>query len=226
MVRDNNEDEWNKYWEEGNSGKFFERLYSKIASFYRNYLIGPRLSFVMKNYVEQGSSLLHAGSGAGEVDKIIIDKYQITAMDISSQALMKYQSRYPDAQLVKGDITECKIYDKKFDGIYNLGVMEHLTPNQIVKSVNEFSKLLEPKGKLIFFWPPVYGLSVLFLTVVHFILNRIFKKNLILHPEEPNKVSTKKKFMQYIEGSDFKLIYFGMSPRDLFTYCVIVLEKQ
>ena len=48
-----------------------------------------------------------------------------------------------------------KSKQKNFDGIYNLGVMEHFLEDDILKILNEFNKVLKINGKIILFWPPL-----------------------------------------------------------------------
>jgi SAM-dependent methyltransferase len=224
MIRENNESEWNKYWEEESSSDFLTRIYSRIASFYRNFLIGPRLKREIDLNFSPGDLLLHAGSGAGEVDRFLRDTYSVTALDLSTGAVEKYQKRYPGSSVIVGDITNLSNVTNKFNGVYNLGVMEHLDPYQINKSFKEMEKLLVVDGRIVLFWPPIFGLSVLFLNSVHFFLNRILKRNIILHPSEPNKVSTRIKFMPYLEGTRLEIVNFKMSWRDFFTYTVVTLK--
>ncbi len=225
-MRENSKGEWDKYWEEESSNDFMTRLYSRVASFYRNQLIGPRLQREINRNFSKGDKLLHAGSGAGEVDRFLHSSFSITALDLSSGAIEKYQKRYAKANTIIGDITNLSNVSTKFNGIYNLGVMEHLDKSQINQSLKEMEKLLIPGGRIILFWPPKFGLSVIFLTCVHFILNKILKKEIILHPSEPNKVSTVKNFVGYLKDTNLDLVDFKVSWRDFFTYVVIILKKK
>ncbi len=73
--------------------------------------------------------------------------------------------------------------------------------------------------------PPEYGLSVMFLKGVHFILNDVLKKNVQLHPAEISRPKSKAHARKIYEQHGLKMVdyYFGLM--DLFTYAVIVLEK-
>jgi SAM-dependent methyltransferase len=226
VSRRNSDQEWDKYWEEEGSSSMSVRAYSVIASFYRNRLIGPRLKYELNNNFRRGCKLMHGGSGAGEVDNFVKDDFEIVALDMSGNALKKYSLRHPKSNTILGDITDLSKIEGKFDGIYNLGVMEHLTPEEIRLAIKEFSSILKPGGKVIFFWPPVFGTSVIFLHLIHFVLNKILRKDIVLHPEEPNKLSFKTSFKKYLIDSDFKIIKFKLSIRDFFTYLVVVLEKD
>ncbi len=225
-MRENTPEEWDSYWEEELSPSLFTRIYSRIAHFYRQHLIGPRLARVLSRNFNQGARLLHAGSGAGEVDLLVRDSFEIVAGDMSKLALDKYVKQHPDSEVILLNITEKNFKDLQVQGIYNLGVMEHLTPEEIVLSFQNFSASLPSKGRIVLFWPPVYGTSVVFLYVVHFVLQKIFRKAIVLHPDEPNKVSTVTNFRKYLVETDLRIISFRMSWRDMFTYMVITLEKS
>ena len=80
--------------------------------------------------------------------------------------------------MIHDSIFSVPVPDSSFDGIYNLGVMEHFTEDEIMGILKEFHRVLKSNGKIILFWPPEYGLSVQFLKFAHFILNKIFRKKL------------------------------------------------
>jgi hypothetical protein len=225
-MRENTPEEWNSYWEEDTSQSLLNRVYSKIAHLYRRFLIGPRLTRVLSHNFRAGDRLLHAGSGAGEVDLMVRNEFVVIAADMSSLALQKYTDLYPNSEVVIADITKSDFKTLDIKGVYNLGVMEHLSPEEIVLALQNFSASLPSKGRVILFWPPAFGLSVIFLHIVHFVLHKIFRKSILLHPDEPNKVSTKSKFRKYLIETDLTLISFRMSLQDLFTYMVITLEKS
>ena len=226
MARENNSTEWDSYWEEESSKSLSTRAYSIVANFYRQRLIGPRLFREISNNFPKGSTLLHAGSGAGEVDRLLRDKFRIVALDISTNALNSYKENYPDARIELGDITNLSNIQETYDGVYNLGVMEHLSIEEVRASLLSFEKVLKPGGKVVLFWPPSYGTSVLFLHFVHFVL-KIFGKGAIrLHPDEPNKAFSKNKLLPSLIGTNFRINHFSVSYRDFFTYVVIVLELE
>ena len=124
-----------------------------------------------------------------------------------------------------GSIMDTGFREGSFDGVYNLGVMEHFEQDDIEKILRELHRVLKAGGKVVLFWPPVYGLSVMALHVIHFILNRILRKNIRLHPDEPTKVTTPKQVSAWLDRSGLKLESFSFGVRDLFTYAVIVASK-
>lgn len=216
---------WNAYWENKKKTTFV--LYDIIAAFYRKFIIKRSLNHFIKENFEKDAKVLHAGCGGGQVDTDIRDFISIHALDISEKALKFYEKINPKkCEVIHGDIFDIPKPNEYFDGIYNLGVMEHFEEKEIIKILKEFNRTLKPKGKIILFWPPEYGLSVIFLKSVHFILNKVLKKNIKLHPDEPTRIRSKKQLKHYLKISEFNLIKLDFGIRDLFTYAVVVAQKN
>jgi glycosyltransferase involved in cell wall biosynthesis len=219
-------DAWDEYWGD-KRGKVDRSMYDGIASFYRNWLIKPTLNHFIQSSFPQGAELVHAGCGGGEVDVDVVRYAKVTAVDISPNAVAKYRSLHGEhAETVVADIFNLRKLDRKFDGVYNLGVMEHFEDDHIRKLLSEFSEVLRPGGRIVLFWPPVYGVSVIALHIIHFVLNRILRRGVQLHPPEPTKVRTRRQIESYLNsaGLQFESMHFGV--RDAFTYVVVIASKR
>ena len=107
--------------------------------------IEPLLTKVMAREFARGVKLLHAGCGGGEVDKEVVSKFQVTALGIPPNALALYRSCYPGVETTIGNIFDLSAQDK-YDGIYNIGVMEHFSPQEIVDILKQFNQVLKPGG--------------------------------------------------------------------------------
>jgi 2-polyprenyl-3-methyl-5-hydroxy-6-metoxy-1,4-benzoquinol methylase len=226
-MKQNNEQSWNKYWGENEDKNSLSKVYDVIASFYRNRLIGPRLHHTLQIEFPNCARLIHAGSGAGEVDSHVPNNIEVLAVDISLNAVERYRKLHPKQNAIQMDIFNLSQLPEKYDGLYNLGVMEHFSLEECSRILKSANEALKVGGKVILFWPPHYGISVIFLHAVHFLL-RIIKKGEFepLHPEEPNKASTKRKARELLQGAGFELTGFSFSPRDFFTYIVITGIKR
>ncbi len=218
--------DWDSYWKTQKSSGGL--LYDAIAAFYRKNIIKKALTYFVKKYFNKDSRVLHAGCGSGQVDYDIVDYIDITAMDISINALNIYKTIHGEkCQIKNGSIFDTKLKNESFDGIYNLGVMEHFTEYEINQILNEFRRILKKDGRLLIFWPPEYGLSVMFLKGVKFILEKIFKKNEVkFHPDEITRLKSRKHAFHMLEKSGFQIIKYYFGIRDFFTSSVIVAEKQ
>lgn len=219
------EKDWDKYWTKRKTKT--QAIYKTIASFYRKYIIKKTLNFFLESEFKKGSKLLHAGCGTGQVDENIVTKYKLTALDISQKALDLYETfNGKKAKLVKASIFKIPVKNSTFDGVYNLGVMEHFTKDDDEKILKELARVLKQNGKIVLFWPPKYGPTVLFLNSAHFVLNNILKRNIRLHPEEISLVESKKQVEKILKDSGFKLVKFYFGPKDLFTHCIVVAQKK
>lgn len=220
----NEEKEWDKYWTKKKTPS--QKIYRLIASFYRQFIIKRALNHFIESGFKNGSVLLHAGSGAGQVDKDLLQKFDITALDISYEALKLYKANNGEkAKIMQASIFDIPIKPQTFDGIYNLGVHEHFTGSENQKILSEFSRVLKEDGKIVLFWPPKFGISVIFLNTLHFILNDILNKKIRLHPDEISLIESKKQVASVLNDAGFKLTKFYFGPLDLFTYCVVVAKK-
>ena len=215
---------WDNYWKRKET-KIQAVIYRNIASFYRKFIIKRALNKIIEEEFEKGSKLLHAGSGTGEVDKDLIQKYDITALDISKEALKLYKLNNGDkVKLIHASIFDIPVKSSTFNGVYNLGVMEHFTKEEDIEILKELRRVLKKNGKVVLFWPPKFGISVIFLNSLHFILNNILKRNMRLHPEEVSLIKSKRQVNEILKKSGFKLTKFYFGPLDFFTHCIIVAK--
>ncbi|MBU0580429.1 MAG: class I SAM-dependent methyltransferase [Candidatus Margulisbacteria bacterium] len=220
----NTEQSWDEYWNK--QKKSDNNGYKFIAEFYRKYIIKRTLNYFIKTNFPKQAKLLHAGCGSGQVDTDLSKIYKITALDISNQALNIYsQVNKKRAKTVQGSIFNLPFKEKSFDGIYNLGVMEHFTKEDIQKILLEFRRVLKNNGCLVLFWPPEFGSSVTALKFIHFILNKILCKNIQLHPPEITRVKSKKQIRKILNKAGFKLDCYYFGPKDMFTHSIIVASK-
>ena len=216
--------EWDEYW--AKAPKTHNRAYDRIAVFYRKHIIKPYLKRYFSRYMTDKAHLLHAGCGSGQVEEGIIETRTVIGLDISANALSIYRLTHPGSGLVQGDIMATAFRDKSFDGIYNLGVMEHFSDAEIHRILREFHRILKDDGVIILFWPPRYGATVIILKGIHFFLNTVLRKGVQLHPPEPSLIKSGKQAKSIAGQAGFRLVAYDFGIRDLFTYAVLVLEKD
>ena len=215
--------EWDTYWAKDERPHNY--LYDRIAVFYRKYIIKPYLFRYCDRYFKGKSLILHAGCGGGQVEEGLDESVTIIGLDISLNALALYCRCHDRSCLVRGDIMAIGFKDASIDGIYNLGVMEHFSHEEIHVILKEFHRVLKKNGIVILFWPPRYGLTVIALRGIHFVLNGMLKKNIALHPPEPSLLTSRAEAAEIVKKAGFELKETSFSPRDGFTYQVIVMEK-
>jgi dolichol-phosphate mannosyltransferase len=223
--RSNNAQEWDAYWQPGASAKS-PGWYDFIARFYRYRIIQPSLDRFVAAQFRRDSRLLHAGCGSGEVDSGVLAYANVTALDISPKALERYRGHHGDtARLVNGSILDIPEPDQSFDGVYSLGVLEHFSHDEIASALKEFRRVLVPGGRVVLFWPPVMGLSVMALHLIHFVRAHVFGKHDRLHPDEPSLIRSRRQAQDLLDAAGLKLTDYAFGPRDAFTYAVIIGER-
>lgn len=216
--------DWELYWAEKKHSSNI--IFDIIARFYRKFIIKNILNHFIKKYFTRGQEVLHAGCGSGQVDTDIATYMHITALDISTTALSIYESIHKNkCKTVQGSIFNLPFENETFEGIYNLGVMEHFTEEEIHQILLEFKRVLKPDATMVILWPPTFGLTVMVLDFAHFVLNKILRRNIKLHPDEISRVKSQAHVKNIFEKAGFGLqeYYFGI--RDFFTQAVIVVQK-
>ena len=218
-------EEWDIYWKPKQTPSGL--LYDLAATLYRKLFIKKALRCFLTKYFNSQHKILHAGCGSGQVDVGCHNRLNIFPLDISDMALARYRQINPGSSCYTcGNIFQLSMADETFDGVYNLGVMEHFSEDEIHEIIAEFYRVLKPDGKLVLFWPPRFGLSVIFLKFVHYVSNNYLKKDLKLHPDEITHYKSKEHMKKILDRNGFKWLenYFGL--RDFFTHVVVVAQKK
>ena len=217
---------WDQYWSEKKS-QSSHLVYDLIAAFYRKAIIRPALNHYVRRHFSEGAKLLHAGCGSGQVDVDVRHYVDIAALDISPAALSFYRKvNGAQCRLIHGSMFAIPSGVGAYAGIYNLGVMEHFEEAPIIEALKEFRRVLVPGGKVLLFWPHEYGSSVTVLKLVHFVLNRILKKNVKLHPDEITRIRNRSQARRLLDAAGFDLTEYSFGPRDFFTHAIMVGTRR
>jgi len=216
---------WDSYWE-NQKEKAGGLLYDAIASFYRKFIIRPSLNRFVARHFKPGARVLHAGCGSGQVDADIRHRVSITGLDISLNALRLYRRvNQRHCETLHGSIFDIPMPERPFEGIYNLGVMEHFTEAEIAKILAQFHRVLLPEGRVVLFWPPEFGASVLFFKGLTRVFAAFGRPNVKFHPDEITRVRSRRHVTGLLEAAGFRVIDYSFGPRDLFTYSVVVGQR-
>jgi dolichol-phosphate mannosyltransferase len=217
--------EWDSYWKRKPAG--IGLFYELAAAVYRRAVIRPNLERALRREFPGGARLLHAGCGSGQVDERLHGEFQIAAVDISPEALKVYSRNNPDARRIDhADIFALPYADGAFDGVYNLGVVEHFPREGIIGMLREFRRTLKPGGKVVIFWPHRRAPSVMFLGALHFCMRRIFKSRTQLHPPEVSLLADKSYACSVLEEAGFDCAGYQYGFRDGYIQAVVVGVKR
>ena len=218
---------WDQYWKDSDRNK---GLFEIIAKFYRRWIISPAVAhWFHRTFRDEPARIyLHAGCGSSESDnQIQFAQSKFVLMDISLEGLKiaRQKSTLRNTWFVCGDIYNPPFKTNAIDGLWNLGVMEHFFEPEIARIFMALSRIVKPNGKLLIFWPPRFGLSVITLTSFLFVVNAFRKTPLVLYPDEVSRFWTKRWSQQLAApaGLTVEKCHFGI--RDAFTYVVMVARK-
>ncbi|MDQ3244311.1 MAG: glycosyltransferase [Gemmatimonadota bacterium] len=215
---------WNAYWDKQEQPSTM--VYEFIARGYRVAVIKRQLERHIARTFSDGAKLLHAGCGSGQVDESLHGRMQVTAIDISPSALHVYQRNNPAAFAVKqASILALPFPAEVFDGVYNLGVVEHFDRGEISMLLAQFHRVLKPEGKLVIFWPHSRATSVAVLRTAHWLLNDVMGKPTRLHPPEVSLLRSQEWARSLLRDAGFRMVDYSFGPRDLFVQAVVVAEK-
>lgn len=215
---------WDEYWTDKRD--HVGRAYDVMAAIYRRLMIRGRLHRSLRRHFPEGAHLLHAGCGSGQMDVELHRHWRVTAIDLSRKALERYARNNPMAHRIEqADVTALPFEAEVVDGVFNLGVLEHFTRDQIATVLAEFHRVLKPDGKIVLFWPHRRGSSVIVLNLVHRLFGMFGRADVRLHPPERSLIESRAAVASMLRGGGFRLIAYDFGIRDLFVQCVVVGRK-
>ena len=103
---------------------------------------GKELVIKLEKYLKAGSTLLELGMGPGKDLDMLIEKYKVTGSDNSQVFLDRYHKMNPKAELLKLDAVTLET-EKQFDCIYSNKALHHLTPDELVRSLQHAREKIE-----------------------------------------------------------------------------------
>lgn len=165
--------------------KEFETLYNQ--NYYLNQVEGHReysrgdMSNKFKTLLSISdlsgkNKILDIGCGRGDLSfHLASNKFNCVAIDLSDAAikLCKENKRYEECEkylkVYKMDCTKLEFEDDSFDLIFMSDIVEHLSKNNLIKSLNEAKRVLTPNGQFVihtspnsFLTQPLFFISNLF----------------------------------------------------------------
>jgi glycosyltransferase involved in cell wall biosynthesis len=216
---------WDKYW--GCRLQLNQLMYDVLAGFYRRLVIRRPFERSIRTNFTIGARLLHAGCGTGQVDSRLLSQYRISAIDYSKRAIELYlatNGETADARI--GSIFKIPFPDRHFQGVYNLGVMEHFSREQIVGALKEFHRVLVKNGRIVLWWPPEKGSSVIILKFISIVLKRALGRNFdSFFPDECSRLKSRDELEEMLQEAGFTLETFRLSLEDLFTQVLVIARK-
>lgn len=98
----------------------------------------------------EGKNVLDAGCGNGRDCKYINQKgFKVKGIDLSKEMLVIAKKMVPKVDFEVMDITNITYSDNSYDGIISNCSSFHIPVEELPKTLNSFSKILKPNGKLL-----------------------------------------------------------------------------
>lgn len=142
-------------WDEKLVIKFWD-YYSQFPEKYFTYQFGGNIVTILSQNVKSGSAILDYGCGTGYLIKHFIDEgFETYGADTSPVSVESVNNRYKDSSNYKGAflIDELLKLNRKFDVIFVIEVIEHLTDEFLFPLIENVKKLVNPGGQIIFTTP-------------------------------------------------------------------------
>lgn len=95
-----------------------------------------RIAKLLSLFPEDVHTILDAGCGNGIITNKLVDKYQVTGLDISPAAL-----QYVKCPTVQAPITDIPFPDRSFETVICNEVLEHLDNSALQKAVQELKRV-------------------------------------------------------------------------------------
>lgn len=178
--------EWDQYWSHNRTFNFFERIYIYL------FLCLP-LRHSFERFFPATGVFLEAGCGSASDVKYIKKKQrQLVGIDYSTNAVRIAGKQKNMDKAMVGDILKLRFKNESFDGIWNLGVMEHFSKREIDAILQGFHRVLKKNGVLILFWPAKWNFA-----------NHLFPRRF---PAMPSILSSKTEAKEILKKNNFAVL--------------------
>ena len=133
--------EWDEFWSTKGKRK---GLFSRFLSFYRIQIVARSVNYNLNKFFAPEGVFVECGAGTSETtSKTNKNGRKFIALDYSALILRRTKANPKIDSCVNGDIFTLPFADASLDGIWNVGVMEHYTLEDIYKILKEFRRVLK-----------------------------------------------------------------------------------
>lgn len=216
--------EWDNHWKKLKENS---SLFGKILESYRKLIIANAVRYYFEKYFPRRGTFVEMGSGTSQTSTKIM-KYNRTliALDISKSALEQAIQIPQIDKTLQGNILHTDLKPNSVDGIWNLGVMEHFSEEDITRILDEFSRVMKPGSYAILFWPPTFGSSELILGTLESTINLFKKTKFHFFPCEITRLKSRAHAQKIIAQSKLQFINAHFNLLDGFTHLVVICKKE
>jgi SAM-dependent methyltransferase len=215
---------WERHWR-GLAGGPSAR-FGALASLVRRTVLRRAVAHYARRYFPLSGTCVEAGCGTAQASESVDRRERnLVGLDFSLGVLAAARGgRAPHRSWVQGDIRALPFRDGALAGIWNLGVMEHFSPDEGRAILREFLRVLAPGGCAVLFWPPEFGLSRMVLAPIELARSRRGRP-FRFFPDEVNRLRSRRHARETLRAGGFEPVAVDFTPRDAFIHLVAVGRK-
>lgn len=134
-----------------NTGEFWDKKFNELATT-RDFMSEDRISSAAEFIPKTTRKLLNIGVGKGQLEALIKgETIKLHGIDIAKHTIKNIQNQIV-GRFIPGSIYKIP-FNKKFDTVVALEVIEHLPAWKVFKAYSEIKRVLKQNGKVIFSVP-------------------------------------------------------------------------
>lgn len=214
---------WDRHWR---ALEEEPTLVGRLASLVRKGILRRAVRHYAERYFPARGLFVEMGCGTAQASASIeLRERRFAGLDLSLPALLSARGNPPHRHLLGGDLRHLPFPDGSIAGIWNLGVMEHFSPEQGAEILREFRRVLTTGGHAILFWPPTFGLSRWVLGPIERVRTRVSGRPFHFFPDEVNRLTSRDHARRMVQAGGLEPIAVDFSARDCFIHMVVVARN-
>ena len=219
----NQREVWDRHW------RTLQRegaVFGTLASIVRKTVLCRAVRHYTDCYFPAQGRFVEAGCGTAQASgQIAAQERLLVGLDFSLPALLAARGGAPHRGFVCGDIRHLPFRDGSLAGIWNLGVMEHFSPQEGRAILLELRRALRPGACALLFWPPEFGLSRWVLAPFEWVRSLVRGRTFRFFPDEVNRIQSFRHARETLRSGGLDPVATDFSLRDSFIHVVAVGRK-
>jgi SAM-dependent methyltransferase len=214
---------WDAHWTLLERRPTFFNILARIT---RRFLFQPAVAYYADRYFPDEGLFVEMGCGTAESSASIAKRQRtLIGLDFSLTALQSAQRVACLPMLVGGNIERLPFANGKLRGLWNLGVMEHLSAGHLKSTLLEFHRVLLPGSAIILFWPTEFNLSRWVLGPIEALRSWTSGKRFTFFPDEVSRVRSCTEVRRLLTENGFRVVATDFNWRTAYIHMVVVAAK-
>lgn len=135
-----------------NQKQYFETAYTTGSDHWTHVAFSDKGSDLAK-YLKPGAMILDLGSGRGQFPfDLALDGFRVIGLDYVKSIVEKNNEEVKNRKLEKsmrfleGDVFDIPLTDASFDAVTDVGLLQHIHPEDWIEYRSEMNRVLKPGG--------------------------------------------------------------------------------